>query len=118
MGLGQTGQTGQVALYNSGVAATTPETALSASLSYFGLYGPLRAKGPRAEWLGWRWGGSAIDSIESIEWSRSSMARGTFLLRKAAKVAVDSGVSPTNLKNFWQSASRSPLDSRIVLVSV
>ena len=91
-----------MALYNSGLAATTPETALSASLAYFGLYGPLREKGPRAEWLGWRWGGSAIDSIESIEWSGSSMARGTFLLRKAAKAAVDSGVSPTT--NFWQSA--------------
>lgn len=41
-----------------------------------------------------------LDSIESIEWSGISMARGAFLMRKAAKAAVDSGVSPTT--NFWQ----------------
>ena len=58
VGFGTTRQTRQMALYNSGLAASTPETALSASLAYFGLYGPLRAKGPREEWIEFEWGGA------------------------------------------------------------
>ena len=36
-----------MALYNSGLAAITPETALSAPLAFFGRCGPLRATPPR-----------------------------------------------------------------------
>ena len=64
VGFGTTRQTRQMALYNSGLAATTPETALSASLSYFGLYGPLRLEAPAARGMAEIGMGGFYESID------------------------------------------------------